>query len=211
MKQDKNCLWKDFLPCVSKTLGQPSSSLAIRWPKPGGSGQGLSRAVVTVLNFKKNNGGQALVEYALILPMLLLLIVNTVNFGGFFFGWIAMANAARAGADYAIMGGASAGSFPAATAAQVINLISQDVASLPNSSTLTVNICQNYDGQIIALTGSCSSIPMDPEPTSYTLVSVDTTYTYKPFIPLFQFPSLNIYATIPPTMIHQRAVMRSMQ
>lgn len=210
MKQDKNGFRTRLIPGLSKSFLETSSRLAVL-SRFNASGVGVLGPGCSAGKLNASSGGQALVEYALVLPMLLLLIVNTVNFGGFFFGWIAMANAARAGADYAIMGGASVGSFQSATAPQVLNLITQDVASLPNSSTLTVNICQNYDGTITALTGSCSAIPMDPEPTSYTLVSVDTTYTYKPFIPLFQFPSLNIYATIPPTTIHQRAVMRSMQ
>jgi hypothetical protein len=55
-------------------------------------------------------------------------------------------------------------------------------------------------------TGSCLSFA-DPEP-NYVLTVIDVTYTYKPFIPLFSFPNLNIYATIPPTTIHRRAVMR---
>ncbi len=61
----------------------------------------------TLLSFleKSRNGlsekGQALIEYALILPFIFLLIINLVNFGGFFFAWITVANAARAGADYA--------------------------------------------------------------------------------------------------------------
>jgi len=54
--------------------------------------------------------GQALIEYILLLPLLFLLIVNLVNFGGFFFAWITVANAARAGADYAILGGAGSAS-----------------------------------------------------------------------------------------------------
>lgn len=166
----------------------------------------LSRAGV------QTNEGQALIEYALTLPLILLLIVNVVNFGGFFYGWITMANAARAGAEYAIMGGASVDALEPANAGQVISLITQDIASLPNSSTLVVNICQNFNGTITALAGSCSAIPMDPEPTNYVLTTVDTTYTYKPFIPAgFQFPGLGIYATLPPMTVHRRAVMRSIQ
>ena len=159
-----------------------------------------------------SNRGQALIEYALLLPLLFLLVVNAVNFGGFFYGWITMANAARAGADYAILGGASVGDLQPATAAEILSMIKQDVSSLPNSSTLTVSVCQNNNGTITALTGSCSAIPSDPEPTNYVLTTVDVTYNYKPFIPAgFQFPNLNIYVTIPPTTVHRRAVMRSIQ
>ena len=47
--------------------------------------------------------GQALVEFALIVPMVFLLAVNAVNFGGFIFAWITVANAARAGAQYIVL------------------------------------------------------------------------------------------------------------
>jgi Flp pilus assembly protein TadG len=154
------------------------------------------------------NQGQALIEYILVLPLLLLLIVNLVNFGGFFFAWITVANAARAGADYAILGGASVGAPGAPTTTQITTLITQDASSLPNASSLTVNICTNNNGTI---TGTCTSSPTDPEATSFVLTSIDVTYTYVPFISAgFKFPVLNIYATIPPTTIHRRAVMRSM-
>jgi len=43
--------------------------------------------------------GQALIEFILVLPILFLLILNLVNFGGFFYAWITVANAARAGAN----------------------------------------------------------------------------------------------------------------
>jgi hypothetical protein len=46
----------------------------------------------------RSEQGQALIEYALLLPLLFLLIVNTVNFGGFLFAWITVSNAARASA-----------------------------------------------------------------------------------------------------------------
>lgn len=45
--------------------------------------------------------GQALVESALILPLLALLLVMAIDFGRVFFGWVALNNAARIGADYA--------------------------------------------------------------------------------------------------------------
>jgi Flp pilus assembly protein TadG len=160
----------------------------------------------------RDQGGQALIEYLLVLPLILLLIVNLVNFGGFFFAWITVANAARTGANYAILGGASVGSLSAATAAQISSVITSDVSSLPNSSSLTVNICQNYDGTVTTLSGTCTSVPSDPEPASYLLTSVDVTYTYQPFISTgFQFPNLGIYATLPPTTIHRRALMRTIQ
>jgi hypothetical protein len=45
--------------------------------------------------------GQSLVEFALLLPLLLLLLLGAIDFGRVFFGWVAVNNAARVGADYA--------------------------------------------------------------------------------------------------------------
>ncbi|HTE66535.1 MAG TPA: TadE/TadG family type IV pilus assembly protein [Candidatus Binatia bacterium] len=45
--------------------------------------------------------GQALVEFALILPILVLLLVMAIDLGRVFFGWVALQNAARIGADHA--------------------------------------------------------------------------------------------------------------
>jgi hypothetical protein len=41
------------------------------------------------------------VELALLLPLLLVLLLGTIDFGRAFFGWVAVTNAARVGANYA--------------------------------------------------------------------------------------------------------------
>lgn len=177
------------------------------------SGQAL---IVTAPAFNRfferlrKNQGQALIEYILVLPMIFLLLVNVVNFGGFFYAFITVANAARAAGDYAIMGGVTPASDHIAlpSASDITAQITTDIASLPNHSSLSVSVCQS--GGTDAPTGACTSLA-DPEAASYVLTSIDVTYTYVPFIPLFSFPNLNVYATIPPTTIHRRAVMRIMQ
>src|SRR5687768_13290462 len=45
--------------------------------------------------------GQALVEMAIVLPLLILLLVMTIDFGRVFFGWVGLQNATRIGADRA--------------------------------------------------------------------------------------------------------------
>jgi Flp pilus assembly protein TadG len=160
----------------------------------------------------RGNSGQSLIEYLLLLPLLLLLVVNVVNVGGFFFAWITVANAARAGADYQILGGASAGSLTPATGAQITAMINQDTKWLPNQSSVLVNVCQKNNATVTTLAGTCSSVPADPEPANYVITTTDVTYTYQPFISAgFKFPNLNVYVTIPPTIVHRRAVMRSLQ
>jgi Flp pilus assembly protein TadG len=164
---------------------------------PGGSvpGNGTSR-----------RKGQALVEFALLVPLVFLLAVNAVNFGGYLFAWITVANAARSGADYMSMSSASVGRPTAATLAQITTLVTNDVASLMNRSSLVVATCTNNT----TAANGCTTF-FDPEAPTYTLATVDVTYTYKPYIPLFSFPKLGIGATLPSSTIHRKAVVRMLQ
>jgi len=155
--------------------------------------------------------GQALVEYALMLPFIFLLIVNMVNFGGLFYAWITVANAARAGADYAVLGGASVGYglLAAPTGATINDVVTKEISSLPNSGSAVVNVCKNNNGTATNLYGACTATA-DPEST-FVLILVDVTYTYQPYITGFNFPSLNIYTTLPPTTIHRATSIRAIQ
>ena len=150
--------------------------------------------------------GQALVEFALLVPLVFLLAVNALNFGGFLFAWITVANAARAGAEYMSMSSASPGAPAPATLAQITTLVTNDVSSLLNRSSLAVAICTNAT----TAANGCTTL-FDPEAPAYTLATVDVTYTYQPFIPLFSFPKLGISATLPATTIHRKAVVRMLQ
>lgn len=165
-----------------------------------------------------NEAGQSLIEFALMVPLIFLLIINAINFGGFFYAWVTMSSATRIGAQYEILGSASATSPQLATASTLSTIITAETSSLPSSATY----CLNTNSTSSAVTGTCSlpsgfasstfpSIPADPEAPTYELVALDTYYTYTPFIPLFSFPVLGVYATIPPTQIHQRTLMRVIQ
>ena len=50
-----------------------------------------------------------MLAFALVLPLFLIIIANVVNFGGFFFAWITMENAARTGAQYMSRAGRGSG------------------------------------------------------------------------------------------------------
>ena len=156
-------------------------------------------------------GGQALIEFALVLPLILLFIVNVLNFGGFFYSWITVANAARAGVQYEVLGDASVGAPHTPTSAAVVAVVTKDASSLPNSSSLKVTVCMNNNGTVTCSGPAVTSPPADSEAPYYNLVSVDVTYTYKPIVALWDFNALGIHATLPPTTIHRRALMRSIQ
>ena len=165
--------------------------------------------------------GQSLIEFALGLPLLLLLIVNTVNFGGYFFATITVASAARGGSQYRVLGGASIGAPAPPSAAQIFNIVTTDMSALLNSASLAVRVCtQTLDASNNPTTtcdsvgtGSFTDPPSDtrPEGHLYALAWVDVQYTYQPYIGALNFPALGIYTTLPPSTIRRQSVMRMLQ
>lgn len=182
--------------------------------------KGLHRFVMGVIaNLRRKRAikagvaskGQALVEVALMTPVLFFLMVLAINYGGFFYAWITVANAARTGAQYAILGNVSVGAPGTPTNTAVTNLISgsgSDTSSLISS----VSVCVNTNSTASAATGTCSftipSIPADPEAPSYTLTAVDVKYTYSPIIPGFNFPGWGINMPGMPSSFQIRTLMR---
>lgn len=53
---------------------------------------------------RRKSRGQSLVEFALVLPILMLILLITVDFGRVFMGWVTLNNAARIAANYAASG-----------------------------------------------------------------------------------------------------------
>jgi Flp pilus assembly protein TadG len=190
--------FRDFLATMRH---QPSAASAEQTAGASAEKAAAASAVRT-----EGRAGQALVEFALIAPLVFLLAVNAVNFGGFIFAWITLAGATRDGAEYMIMSSASPGSPSAPTSGQITTLVTSDVTSLLNRASITVSTCTNGT----AAANGCTAL-FDPEAPSYTLATLDVTYTYQPFIPLFSFPKLGISATLPSTTIHRKAVMRMLQ
>jgi Flp pilus assembly protein TadG len=160
------------------------------------------------------SAGSALLEFTATLPILFLLIVFTINYGGWLYAWAQVGNAGRAIANYAVLGPVSAGVPPTPNAAAITALVTTDLAKLPNYSSTnpTVVVCWNNNGTITSITGTCgtgSSAPAaDPEAGSYIAVSVDLTYTYTPIIQTFSIPEFHIGLPAMPTAIHRRIVMR---
>jgi len=68
--------------------------------------------VMKIRKLARNNSGQALIETALILPLLLTVVLNAVNFAYFFLMALNITASSRSGAIYSVMGGAT----PSATA-----------------------------------------------------------------------------------------------
>jgi len=168
---------------------------------------------------RNGTSGQAVVEYALMVPLLFLLIVNAFNFGSFIYCWLTVADATRAAADYACTDSNTAGAPAAPTVSAITTLVQNATAGLPNSSSsnpaVTACIHNNGNTYNFLTVASCSyatAPPADPEPiasgstTTYSTVAVDVTYTFTPLLAgssflRFGLPSL-------PSTIHRRVVVR---
>lgn len=161
--------------------------------------------------------GGALVELALTLPLLLLLILNVVNFGSFLYACVTVSNAARAGADFLMMGPASIGYRSLPTNAQVQAVVAADLGSLPNAASATITICTTANGSGSPQPpGTCVTAVTDPQNTSATLGhvvvgQVNVTYPYTPLISAFNFTGLGVRLTLPATSITRHAAVRLLQ
>lgn len=176
------------------------------------------KAMRAILSKRRSSPGQALIEFALILPLLFLLIVNVINFGGFLYAWIVVSNAARTGAQYLSMAGASVHSPDPPTRPQVQALVVNDLAALPNGAAAQVCVSDTDSATVSCTSGSppagtppAADPPEGSPPITYVVGAVDVTYSYQPFIPLWDFSALGIHATLPPTTIHRQARMRILQ
>lgn len=87
---------------------------------------------------EKGERGQSLVEFALIVPLFLLLVFAIVDFGMGFYSWITVTNAAREGARVGVVGADSA------TITQRVNDTSGALAG-PNL-TVTVTNASDQNG-----------------------------------------------------------------
>ena len=161
--------------------------------------------------------GQGMIETALLLPILLLLAFNAINFGYFFFVAVNLAGAPRAGAQYSILGfstpqalaippaGPSGSACPTSLAnasPYVCTLTFHDMGGvLHDYSLATVRVCNSTLGTTgtgAAKVANCSTYgsgtvssgpSADPEAPFFVLSRVDVVYNLTPIIPAFELPT----------------------
>jgi Flp pilus assembly protein TadG len=157
----------------------------------------------------RSDSGQSLVEIALMLPILLILVLNAINFGYFLYVVLNLSTAPRSAVEYSIIGSSAPGGTglpPAAgtgtnTASTLTYL---DMLGALNASTgISVQVCSKALGtsgsgtaqiskcETCSSSTSCSSTPgagtpapdSDPEASTFVLNRVDVQYTFRLLIP----------------------------
>jgi Flp pilus assembly protein TadG len=159
--------------------------------------------------------GQALIESAIIIPFVLTVIFNAVNYGYFFYVAQNMSAAVRSGALYSMLGGSSTYGGPYASAGTsatdingVANLVYQDMqGALPGAAAnASVRVCSPSVGTTVTgtvTTTTCSAVfgpsvtfpPVDPDPENpnFLLNRVDVAYAFSPLIPGAPFSAVLLF------------------
>lgn len=186
----------------------------------------MLRAILQQIRHRDPGSGQSLIETALLIPLVLLITFNAINFGYFYFVALHLSAAPRSGVEYSIQGfstpsadGSSGGALPSAgpttSTTSVSWLVYQDMAGLHNSSSASVQVCTKLLGTSAPGTANCTQFPSgstfpapaaDPEPATFVLNRVDVTYTVTPLIPVAAFG----LTLTPSATFHRQVSMRAM-
>jgi Flp pilus assembly protein TadG len=141
---------------------------------------------------RRSASGQSAVELAFALPVFILLLLATADFGRLFYVWIAVNNAARAGAQYG-----SQSVITAANSAGMILAATTDGSNIASLSA-TASQCTCISGTSVAVcSGSSYNCANDPQAT---FVEVDT---QAPFHTVVSYPGIPSSITVPGKAILQ--------
>jgi Flp pilus assembly protein TadG len=176
----------------------------------------------------RKDDGQSLIEAALILPFLLLLLFNAINFGYYFYVAINLAQAPRDAVEYSIQGSATPAqtTFPPAgpdsDTVSVSYIARQNLTQgLQNATTSPVRVCTKALGIVnpgtVNQKVNCTTYPSgatytftaivsDPESPTFLLHRVDVVYTVTPLIPAQPFG----ITLLPNYTFHRQVTMRGM-
>ncbi len=152
----------------------------------------------------RRSRGQSLIETVLLMPLMLFIVLNVINFGYFFVVAVNLAAAPRAGVEYSILGFQTPSSLtlpavgPPSATTSVSYISQQDLTGAINApSGATLQICSQTVGmngsasKCVTCTGSsCGAAgngnpapDLDPEAPNFILNRVDVRYTFSPLIP----------------------------
>ena len=164
---------QDFI--VPQTATRPSGSSKLTIPDPGA----CPKPRVIRMSRVSRTRGQSVLEFALLLPVMLLLMVGIIEVGRFAYYSILVANAARAGAQYGAQGLATAADTPGIQAAAEND--GQNLAQL------TVTASQQCGCNGASLSGTCPATGCSTPNHPLVYVQVQASGTFNS---LFNYPGL---------------------
>jgi Flp pilus assembly protein TadG len=145
-----------------------------------------SRGFGVLRGFGGDRRGATAVEFAVTLPLFLIVVSGVIDLGFALNQSSSLSNAARIGAQYAMRFPTDADGIKDA----VQKAVTYDAASLTISTELT---CKCADGTPAACTDTCSGTP----PNAYVSVSVSKTYSSPlPTAMMLGITSLSSYAVM---------------
>jgi Flp pilus assembly protein TadG len=130
--------------------------------------------------FRKRKGGSALLELAIAMPILILLVLGVADFGRMFYTGIAVANAARAAAEY---GSANVTNFSTSDTATYNQAGRDEAADVGSITVTTERFCRCPNGSVPACDGAC------PAPDTWTEVFIKARAT-KTINLLLRYPGI---------------------
>jgi Flp pilus assembly protein TadG len=158
------------------------------------------------MNMRSRGGrGQALVEMALITPVLLFILLGITDIGRAYYQYTVMTNAVREGARYVAVNWSNSGGGGAATNSNAVsatfNTVQGRIQYVGNTAGMSfINDAAHisvtyYDGNSAALTQcahwdpSTNTIVQDggyplTQPRTGDLVKVHLAYTFRPIVPI---------------------------
>jgi uncharacterized protein (UPF0333 family) len=108
-------------------------------------------------NILRNDKGQSLVEFSLIIPIIVLMIMAIIEFGLMFNAYLTINNSSREGARYAAVGGTDA------------EIVAKIISTAPKLKSEYISV---------------SIVPSEANRSRGETVTVYVTYDYKVLIPL---------------------------
>ena len=119
--------------------------------------------------------GQALVELALIAPILIILMLGVIDYGRVYFAYISVTNGARIGADYAAIGPTQAADTAAIKAA-ALGDTGDLLAQSSTNPDVTVTTANDSQGRLYAdVTMTYTFSTLFPWPGLPTSINVERT------------------------------------
>lgn len=149
--------------------------------------------------------GQALIETALILPFLLFLILNAVNFAYFFLMAVNITGASRTSGIYSVMGNATPSSIPIPKAGPPTTACPASTVTTTVSDLAFQDLCGAVYSPSTSNTGVqvCSSSVGILNPGSTTMQTQCTSYGVGDFPSAEPDPELNASSTAPAFLLNR--------